>query len=98
MKEKLMGVEIIGGILAIVVFSGLAYMAISEHAISLGRRGGGTSHASGASAIWTGLLFIGMSLFVLGYLLRFAGHKALYWCALTLIWLGFVGWQLGVGF
>ena len=98
MKEKLMGVEIVGGILAIVVFSGLAYMAISERAISLGRRGGGISHASGANAVWTGLIFVGMSLFVLGYLLRFARHKALYWCALMLVWFGFAGWQLCLGF
>jgi len=98
MKEKLMGVEIVGGILAIVVFSGLAYMAISERAISLGRRGGGISHASGANAVWTGLVFVGMSLFVLGYLLRFARHKALYWCALMLVWFGFAGWQLWLGF
>lgn len=97
MKEKLMGVEIVGGVLIIVVLSGLAWLAIGEQAISLGRRGG-TSHASGVSAIWTGLFLIGMSLFVLGYLLRFARHKALYWCVLTLVCLGFVGWQLVVGF
>lgn len=98
MKDKLMGFEIVGGILIIVVLSGLAYIAISEQSISLGSRTGGTRHASGTNAIWEGLFLIGMSLVVLGYLMRFAARKVLYWFALTLIWLGFVGWQLLVGF
>jgi hypothetical protein len=92
-----MGVEIVGGILIIVVLSALAFVAITEREISVGTRHGAASHASGSNAVWLGVGYIGISLFVLGYLLRFAAHKATYWSLLALAWAALVVWQVTIG-
>jgi len=95
--DKPMGVEIVGGILAILVFSSLSYIAISQRALTVGSKSG-THYFSGNDAVWQAVFFMGMSLGVVGYLTRFAKYKLIYWCVLALAGLGLVGWQYWVGF
>jgi hypothetical protein len=95
--DKPMGVEIVGGILIVVVFVTLAYVAISEKALTVGGKSGSHSFL-GSRAVWQGVFLIGMALLVLAYLTRFAKYKVIYWSVLTLAWLGVVGWQWLVGF
>jgi putative exporter of polyketide antibiotics len=70
----------------VTVFGSLAWIAISEKAISTGTRTG-ISHKEGLSALVAGFFYLGVAVAALGVLAYRNRFKRLIWLALAVIWL-----------
>jgi hypothetical protein len=70
----------------VIVFGSLAWIAITEKAISTGTRTG-ISHKEGLGAVVSGFFYLGVAVAALGVLAYRNRFKRLIWLALAVAWL-----------
>jgi hypothetical protein len=70
----------------VIVFGSLAWIAITEKAISTGTRVG-ISHKEGLNAVVSGFVYLGVAVAALGVLAYRSRFKRLIWLALAIAWL-----------
>ena len=87
--QKLYTFEWVGCIVWTLVWGSLAYIALTERAITLGagKFGLGGGHSEGGAAIATGFLALGAAACGIGWLLRLSRYRRLLRFALFLCWL-----------
>ncbi len=93
--NKLLWAEKFGSILGFIIFGSLAFIALSEKAISFGSpKSVSINHQVGFSAIVTGILFMAGALASLGYLTKNTAYFRLYFILALGGWIAFIVWYI----